>query len=553
MRYDGWEWRIVDSLGYLPLQYHSYAPLNYKKDNMEGENIHIIIQMVVSLLFIAALVGIFTRRFQIPYTVGLVIIGVILSAISQTDTNISPELILSLLVPPLIFEAAFHLRMEDLRQNLSSILVLAIPGVVLTVLLVGGIVALVSDFTLSAALVFGALVAATDPVAVIALFRSLGAPKRLMVLLEGESLFNDGTAIVAFNIMVTAVLTSQFRAITVVSKFLVVTGGGLTIGLILGFVITRIIARIEDHLIETMLTAVLAYGAYISAENLEVSGVLAVVAAGLIAGNSAHRDMTPTTRVTVENFWELVSFLVNSLVFLLIGAQMKLGLMFSKWPVILLAIVAVLLARIIVIFGFSRFGRYIPSSWKHIMIWGGLRGAISLALALSLPEAFGQAREMMQYMAFGVVLFTLLVQGTTMKPLLRRLEVVKLTSTRSDYELALSKAMLGRAGTNRLQKMSDEGLISSYILDKLKSRIQARDQSNVKTLHEAVENNPEIASYEMEIAWREVHLAERSELRRLLTTGIISEETYSSLISEIDARMEEGPEEFRKQLSDSEE
>jgi CPA1 family monovalent cation:H+ antiporter len=520
---------------------------------MEGENIHLIIQIVVSLLFIAALVGIFTRRFQIPYTVGLVVIGVILSAISQREMNISPELILSLLVPPLIFEAAFHLRIDDLRQNLSSILVLAIPGVILTVLLVGGIVALISDFTISAALVFGALVAATDPVAVIALFRSLGAPKRLMVLLEGESLFNDGTAIVAFNIMVSAVLTSQFRAITVVSKFLVVTGGGLALGLILGFIITRIIARIDDHLIETMLTAVLAYGAYITAENLETSGVLAVVTAGLIAGNSAHQIMTPTTRVTVENFWELVSFLVNSLVFLFIGAQIKLGSMFSKWPVILLAIAAVLLARIIVIYGFSRFGRHIPSPWKHIMIWGGLRGAISLALALSLPEAFGPAREVIQYMAFGVVLFTLLIQGTTMKPLLRHLKIVQLDSTKSEYELALSKAMLGKAGTIRLQKMSDEGLISSYIFERLKPHIETRDQNNVATLHRTVENNPEIASYEMDIAWREVHLAERSELRRLLTNGTISEETYSTLIPEIDARIEAGVEEFRKQLSEEEE
>ena len=198
--------------------------------------------------------------------------------------DLTPELILTLLVPPLVFEAAFHLNLRDLRRDLPGILLLAIPGVLITTVIVGGLTSLVTPLALPVALVFGALISATDPVAVVALFRALGAPKRLALLIEGESLFNDGTAIVIYNLMLVAALTGAFHPAQGVVDFLGVAAGGLAVGGVLGWLVAQLIARIDDYLIEITLTTVLAFGSYLIAEYLHFSGVLAVVAAGLVNG-----------------------------------------------------------------------------------------------------------------------------------------------------------------------------------------------------------------------------------------------------------------------------
>jgi CPA1 family monovalent cation:H+ antiporter len=174
---------------------------------------------------------------------------------------------------------------------------------------------------LSTALVFGALISATDPVAVVSLFRILGVPKRLAVLMEGESMFNDGTAIVLFNLMLAFALTGGFDLTHGLWEFVRVAVGGLLLGFLLGWLVSRIIARIDDYLIETTLTVVLAFGSYLLAEQLHFSGVLAVVAAGLVNGNIGPQGMSPTTRIVLFNFWEFVAFLANSMIFLMLGLQ----------------------------------------------------------------------------------------------------------------------------------------------------------------------------------------------------------------------------------------
>jgi len=211
----------------------------------EESNVIIIEEVVIGLLLIAVIVGIITQQLRVPYTVGLVLIGLALSLRGQTEIDFPPELFLGLLVPPLIFEAAFHLNIRDLRRDLAPILALAIPGVLITTGLVGLVVALGTGSPLSLTLVFGALVAATDPVAVVALFRTLGVPKRLQVLLEGESLFNDGTAIVVFSMMITIAITGHFSLIDSLLDFILISGGGLAVGLLLGLIFSQISRRIE--------------------------------------------------------------------------------------------------------------------------------------------------------------------------------------------------------------------------------------------------------------------------------------------------------------------
>src|SRR6266496_118413 len=378
---------------------------------MTSIDIVTIEKITVLLLLIASAVAVLARRLRIPYTVGLVLIGLALSLLSSTEIKVSPQIILALLVPPLIFEAAFHLRWDDLRRHFWLILLLAIPGVILTTLFVGGVIAWGTGLAIQAALVLGALISATDPVAVVALFRRLGVPRRLQVLLEGESLFNDGTAIVMFNLMISIALAGRFNLASSVRDFLTISGCGVLIGITLGVLASQVIGRIQDPLVETTLTTVLAFGSYLIAEYFHVSGVLAVVAAGITNGNAGPSGMSATTRVVVFNFWEYAAFLANSFIFLLIGLTFDLDVMIANWQAIIWAILAALAARALSIYGFSFWGREIPRKWKHILFWGGLRGAITLALALSLPDVtpLAQVRGSLQAMAFGVVLFTLLV------------------------------------------------------------------------------------------------------------------------------------------------
>ncbi len=505
----------------------------------EATDVITFISIVIGLLFIASLVGIAANRLRLPYTVGLVLIGLALSLRGQARVEVPPEIFLGLLVPPLVFEAAFHLRARDLLKNLTTILTLAIPGVLLTTLLVSGVVAWGTGFPIGVALVFGALVAATDPVAVVALFRSLGVPKQLEVLLEGESLFNDGTAIVVFNLMVAVTISGVFEPLNALFEFLIVAGGGLAVGFIISLLISQAIRFIDDPRIETTLTTVVAFGSYIIAEQFHVSGVLAVVAAGLVSGNMGPQGMSPTTRILVFNFWEYAAFLANSVVFLLIGFQIDLQLLVSNWQVILWAILAVLVARAVSIYGLSWVGRGIPTRFKHVLFWGGLRGAISLALAISLPESLGIYRGEIQAMAFGVVLFTLLVQGMSMKPLINRMGLIRRSEAQEEYERRHARSVMARTAFETLKKMYEQGFISSHIWETLSTPIQQHVEALSNAVAEVLQEDPTVEQEVLDTAMREMLLSQRSSLNTLVQNGIISEETYTQLALEVDTALTE--------------
>src|SRR5215216_6462481 len=506
---------------------------------MSGENIIFLEEVIVVLLLIASVVAIAARRFRLPYTVGLVLIGLALSALSPTTIKISPQIILALLVPPLVFEAAFHLRWDDLRRDFWLILLFAIPGVILTTLLVGGVVAWGTGLAIQAAMVFGALISATDPVSVVALFRRLGVPRRLQVLLEGESLFNDGTAIVMFNLMVSIALIGQFSLATSVRDFLTVSGGGVLIGIALGMLVSQMIGRIQDPLVETTLTTVLAFGSYLIAEYFHVSGVLAVAAAGIINGNAGPSGMSATTRLVVFNFWEYAAFIANSFIFLLIGLTFDLDVMVANWQAIIWAILAALAARGASIYGFSFWGREIPRKWKHLLFWGGLRGAITLALALSLPETgpLAPVRGTLQAMAFGVVLFTLLVQGSSTNWLVNKLKLIQRSQYQEEYELRHARYVAGRAAYDYLRRMTQHGLLSEHTWQRLSPLLQKQNDALVVAIREVMISDPAVEAEELDTARREALRAQRSALRGLLRDGIISESSYLFLLDEVDSAL----------------
>lgn len=504
--------------------------------------------LIIALLLIASLVAIAVRRLYVPYTVALVIVGLLLTSQSQIEIELTPELILALFVPPLVFEAAFHLSLNELRRSLGAILLLAVPGVILTMGIVGGIVSWGTGLALPVALTFGALIAATDPVAIVSMFRDLGAPKRLRVLMEGESLLNDGTALVLFNLMLAVVATGSFNLAVSILDFVRISVGGILVGLFLGWLISRLISRIDDYLIETTLTTVLAFGSYLLADQLHFSGVLAVVSAGLVCGNLGPQGMSPTTRIILFNFWEYLAFLVNSLVFLLIGLEVDIPALASAWQPILWAVGGVLLARVVVVYGMSllagRLGEPVSMRWQHVLAWGGLRGAISLALALSLPASFGGERVLIRTMAFGVVLFTLLVQATTMRPFVRRLGIVTRLPQLVEYEIRQARLTALRAAQRHMERLYREGLLSSHAYEVLHPRLQEQVGLLAEAVRESLRSQPVLEAEELDTARREILRSQRSTFMGLLRDGVITNEVFEHLVAEVDATIAEGSDSF---------
>jgi monovalent cation:H+ antiporter, CPA1 family len=503
-----------------------------------GNTIFEVERVILLLLLIALVVSIVAKRFRLPYTVGLVIIGLVLTFFSPVQLDISPDLILGILVPPLLFEAAFHIRLDDLRRDLWLIMLLAIPGVIVTTFLVGGAIHWGTGVAIPTALVFGALIAATDPVAVVALFKQLGVPKRLQILLEGESLFNDGTAIVMFGLMLDIAVRGQFSLSESLVDFVRVAGGGVFVGLILGLLASQAISRIDDALVETTITTTLAFGAYLIGEELHVSGVLAVVIAGIVNGNIGPRGMSPTTRIVVNNFWEYGAFLANSLIFLLIGLTTNVQILLENWQAIGVAILATLSARAVSIYGFSLFGKNIPPKWKHILYWGGLRGAIVLALVFSIPVDF-PGRERLLAMTFGVVLFTLLVQGLSMDWLVKKMQLINRAESQDEYERRHARFVANRSASDHLEKMSQEGLLSAHIWQQMNPIFKKRETVLVASLKEILSDNPSVETEELDTARLEALRVQRATLGSLLRDGVISDEIYGELVHEVDEALTE--------------
>ncbi len=505
--------------------------------------------LIIELLLVVSLVAIVVRRLRVPYTVALVLVGLLITFGQPSQLDLTPELILALFVPPLVFEAAFHLEFNRLRDTLLPILVLAIPGVLLTTTVVGFAVSVGVGLPLASGLVFGALIAATDPVAVVALFRALGAPKNLTVLVEGESLFNDGTAIVVFNVMLAAALPAAvgvaerdtgFDPLAAGVNFVIVSAGGLGIGIGLGWLVSQLIARLDDYLIETTLTTVLAFGSYLIAERFHVSGVLAVVAAGIVCGNLGPKGMSPTTRIVLFSFWEYLAFIANSLVFLLIGLDVNLPQIASNSGPIAVAVIAVLLSRAVVVYGLTwltnRAKKRMPGSYQHILFWGGLRGAISLALALSLPASLAD-RELLRIMAFGVVLFTLLAQGTTMQLLLRRLDLIQREEAALEYERRHGRLMAARAARDRVAQLYQASIIATPTWEALAPNLESQLAKALQSQEEWLRDHPALRLEERDDARREGLRAERAMLISLHNDGLLSEQVYGELVAEVDAAL----------------
>jgi CPA1 family monovalent cation:H+ antiporter len=392
----------------------------------------------LALLGVAILVAIFARRLALPYTVGLVVVGALL-AVSRAAPAIvlTHDLVFDILLPPLLFEASLALPWRRLYAYAWPIVVLSTLGTILAAAITAAGMVWLLDWPLPAALLFGVLIAATDPVAVIALFRDQGVHGRLRLLVDSESLFNDGVAAVLFAFAVEFVSRGRLDGTALVS-LVVIVAGGIGIGLAVGGVAIVVAGRTTDRLEETALTVLAAWGSFALAEHFHASGVLACVAAGLLMGNlGVLRPSVPGSpfsdlaRFAVD-FWGFAAFLANSIIFLLIGAALA-STPFSRfgWLALAVTIGIVLVARAATVYPlcsvFQRSRWAVPWREQHVLWWGGLRGALALALALALPPGLPWRDEIVTA-AFGVVAFSVVVQGLTMPAFLRLVGIHRVPS-----------------------------------------------------------------------------------------------------------------------------
>lgn len=393
------------------------------------------------LLFISSLVAMLTRRLRMPYTVGLVLAGMALYLFAiRLTLHLSRDLIFYVFLPPLVFEAALYIRWRELKKDLPVVGSLATAGLVAAAAVTAVGMHYAVQWPWSSASVFGVLIAATDPVSVIATFKESGLAGRLRLLVEAESLLNDGTAAVLFAVALGIAAGGGVDLPHVAATLLETIGGGVLCGLATGFALMFLAGRTSDHLIEITFTTLAAYGSFFLAEHLHFSGVLAALAAGLVAGNCGRLgSVSKTGRSAVESFWDYVAFAANSLIFLLIGTgetQQHFGALW--WPAVA-AILLVTLGRAVAIYPicalFSRSALKVDMRHQHVLFWGGLRGALALALALGLPPDL-PLRDDIVTVSFAVVAFSIFAQGMTMTPLLRKLSQLGATRPQPDRKSA---------------------------------------------------------------------------------------------------------------------
>jgi monovalent cation:H+ antiporter, CPA1 family len=395
------------------------------------------VEFLVWLLIAAAIIAILAKRLRIPYTVSLVCGGLVLGTVrlpllsplqpGHRPDWLSPDVILIFFLPALVFEGSVKLNVRELLRNSVPLLLLANAGVLIAASATGYLVHSLIGLPVLFGLLFGSIISATDPISVLAIFRDLRVDKRLSLIIEGESLFNDGTAVVLFEILVGAAIAGKFSVLQGVGHYFLAVVGGAVLGSALGYLASLLTTTVDDPQIEITLTTILAYGSYLLAYDSNLSGVIATASAGLVLGNfGAKKGMSERTRTSMQSFWEYVSFVMNSLVFLLIGLEVHVRELLENWTSVLLAIGAVLVGRVLSVYLLvpvsNCFTERIPLRWQHVAVWGGLRGALALALALSLNSTFPYREEILK-LTFGVVIFSILAQGLTMRSLLRILRI----------------------------------------------------------------------------------------------------------------------------------
>jgi monovalent cation:H+ antiporter, CPA1 family len=379
------------------------------------------LSLALRFMLVAAAVSIITERLRVPYTIALVIAGLVIGNLHLVPSiAVTPEILLTLLIPPLLFEGGLRLPPNHLKTYGGLIGLLAVPGTIVTALAVGWFVRAGFHLDLQSALLLGAIVSAIDPVSILAFLREERLDARLGTVLEGEAVLNDGVAIVLFTVIGSSAAIGAAMASL---QFAWLLGGGVMIGALVALATSYALGRTQQPLVEALGSLIAALSALLAANSIGASGIIAVVTAGVVFGSYGPRHLTAFGRETVGTLWDVIAFLANSVLFLIIGLEVPAALLVRHWVLIAGVVGVAFLGRAAIVYVSAALWqartRLIPSPWRYVLIWGGLRGGVAIALALDLSPAIA-GREAIVATAFGVVVFTLLVQGLSFRPLMQR-------------------------------------------------------------------------------------------------------------------------------------
>ncbi len=498
-----------------------------------------LIFVLVILLGIAMLVTGICRKLPVPFTVILVLVGMLLGKLAEVwqplaqlqDFDLSPEIMLFVFLPALIFESGFALDARQMTKDLAPILIMAIPAMLMSTVIVGVGVWWLLDIKLIVALVFGALISATDPVAVVALFKELGAPNRLNVLVEGESLLNDATAIVAFSILLAVAIEggslSWADSDHIILEFLKVFFGGALFGVLLGFVVCELLYRMYSDLSVILTSSIIvAYASFVLAEHtLHVSGVMAVVGSAVALRRFGMSRIRQDATHAITETWEVIALSCNSLLFLLVGLSVNTDGIFSRLEPIFFVIVLVLIARALSVYSVVPLAiklfalPKVSTAERHIMWWGGLKGGLAIAVVLSIPNDLPE-RELLFDLTIGVVLFTLLISAPTIRPLMEQLGLNKFTDEEDlEYRRSLSSAQ--NKAQAHMARLMDGDVVPESATATLSNQIRLTFGVDWLDTEDGKRERDE--NYK---ALSRAYRTERDELKTLFETGVISQYIY---------------------------
>jgi CPA1 family monovalent cation:H+ antiporter len=504
---------------------------------------------LLAVFFIAGTVGaILAKVGRIPYTIALLLTGFVVGLVGlEIDIRLTHDVILLVVLPPLLFEGAATTDIDEFRTNLSIITLMATIGLGLSIIIVGFAAHMLFGFTLLVGLLFGTIVLPTDPVSVLALFKQVGAPDRLAVLVEGESLLNDGVAVVIFTALLgliesgaTAQDLASVQGISDLAGGIIVSSaGGAVVGVAAGYLVYRVMANLDEQMTEIIFTVVLAYGSFLVAEHyIHVSGVIATVAAGLLIGNRGREyAMSPQTKTAVFNTWETAAYVVNTFIFLLIGVTTPLRTIVAEADLLVPAIVLVLVARAAAVYPVSALANRftsanVPRKYQHVLLWGGLHGSIPIALVLGLPESIGVSQQL-RVLTFGIAAFSLVVQGLSMKRFLKAVGVQTSGREKELYRLLLARGRAVDAALEEADRLHEQNVIRDDVYERFR-REYGREKAEIDhVVKRLLEEEPSLMRQELLRGEKQVLTAEESAITEAELQGQISTEMAEDLIAEV--------------------